>query len=193
MWRVDSLEKKTLILGGLGAGGGGDNRGWNGWMALLTLWTWVCINSRSWWWTGRPGMLQFTGSQRVRHDWATELNWIELNVPITVTNNHCHPQPQNERESSSWQFHWPVSLWHPQILEFGGVWASQKTLELRQFSLWSSHSLWSDSKKTPPDHHRALGACAQKSLVDRQSMRLQATVHGTSGYSPWQSWIWLRD
>ena len=45
-------------------------------MASLTRWTWVWVNSRSWWWTGRPGVLQFTGSQRVGHNWATELNWI---------------------------------------------------------------------------------------------------------------------
>ena len=43
----------------------------------LTQWTWVWVNSGSWWWTGRPGVLRFTGSQRVRHDWATELNWTE--------------------------------------------------------------------------------------------------------------------
>ena len=64
---------------GLGAGGGGDNRGWDGWMASPTQWAWVWVNSVSWCWTGRPGMLQFMGSQRVRHDWATELNWTELN------------------------------------------------------------------------------------------------------------------
>ena len=74
MWRVDSLEK-TLMLGGLGAGGEGDDRGWDGWMASPTQWTWVWVNSRRWWWTGRPGVLWFMGSQRVRHDWATELNW----------------------------------------------------------------------------------------------------------------------
>ena len=59
----------------LKVGGEGDDRGWVGWMASLTWWTWVWVNSRSWWWTGRPGMLQFMGSQRVGHDWATELNW----------------------------------------------------------------------------------------------------------------------
>ena len=59
----------------LGAGGEGDNRGWDGWMASPTRWTWVWVNSGSWWWTGRPGVLRFMGSQRVRHDWATELNW----------------------------------------------------------------------------------------------------------------------
>ena len=62
---------------GLGAGGEGDNRGWDGWMASPTWWTWVWVNSESWWWTGRPGVLRFMGLQRVRHDWATELNWIQ--------------------------------------------------------------------------------------------------------------------
>ena len=67
---------------GLGAGGEGDNRGWDGWMASLTQWTWVWVNSGSWWWTGRPGVLQSMGSQRVRHDWATELNWTDAHVWI---------------------------------------------------------------------------------------------------------------
>ena len=82
MRRVDSLEK-TLMLGGIG-----DRRrrgqqrmrwldGIAGWMASLTRWMWVWVNSRSWWWTGRPGVLRFMGSQRVGHNWATELNWTE--------------------------------------------------------------------------------------------------------------------
>ena len=62
---------------GLGEGGEGDDRGWDGWMASPTRWTWVWVNSRSWWWTERPGVLLFMGSQRVRHDWVTELNWTE--------------------------------------------------------------------------------------------------------------------
>ena len=55
----------------------GDDRGWDGRMASPTQWTWVRVNSGSWWWTGRPGVLRFMGSQRVRHDWATELNWTK--------------------------------------------------------------------------------------------------------------------
>ena len=74
MWRTDSLEK-TLMLGKIEGGGEGDDRGWEGWMASQTQWTWVWVNSRSWWWTGRPGVLQSLGSQRVTHNWATELNW----------------------------------------------------------------------------------------------------------------------
>ena len=68
--------KRLWCWEGLGAGGEGDDRGWEGWMASLTRCTWVWMNSRRWWWTGRPGVLQFMGSQRVRH-WVTELNWTE--------------------------------------------------------------------------------------------------------------------
>ena len=62
----------------LGAGGKGDDRGWDGWMASPTRWTWVWVNSGSWWWTGRPGVLQFMGLQRVGHSWVTELNWRDV-------------------------------------------------------------------------------------------------------------------
>ena len=84
MQRADSFEK-TLMLGKiegthlkrpwcwgrLKAGGEGDDRGWDGWMVSPTQWTWVWVNSGSWWWTGRPDLLLFMGSQRVGHDWAT--------------------------------------------------------------------------------------------------------------------------
>ena len=71
------LTGKDWCWEGLGAGGEGDDRGWDGWMASLTWWTWVWVNPGSWSWTGRPGMLQPTRWQRVRHDWATELNWSD--------------------------------------------------------------------------------------------------------------------
>ena len=70
MQRTYSLERLKT--------GEGDNREWDGWMASETWWTWVWVSSRSWCWTGKPGMLQSMGSQRVRHDWATELNWTEM-------------------------------------------------------------------------------------------------------------------
>ena len=68
-----------------GAGREGDDRGWDDWMASPTLWAWVWVNSGSWWWTGRPGMLRFMGSQSVGHDWAIELNWTECTPEINVT------------------------------------------------------------------------------------------------------------
>ena len=60
----------------LKAGGEGDDKGWNSWMASLTWWTWIWSSSAGWWWTGKPGVLRSMGSQRVRHDWVTELNWV---------------------------------------------------------------------------------------------------------------------
>ena len=69
--------KRLWCWEGLGAGGG-DNRGWDGWMASLTRCTWVWVNSGSWWWTRRSGMLWFIGSQRVGHEWETELNWYYI-------------------------------------------------------------------------------------------------------------------
>ena len=83
MQRADSLEK-PLMLERLRSGGEGDNRGWDSWMASVTQWTWVWVDSRSWWWTGRPGMLRFTGSQRVRHDWPTQLNWTQYMLKLLL-------------------------------------------------------------------------------------------------------------
>ena len=74
--------KRLWCWEGLGAGGEGDDRGWDGWMASLTRWTWVWVNSESWWGTGRPGVLQFMGSRRVGHDWATELNWTVIKLAL---------------------------------------------------------------------------------------------------------------
>ena len=67
--------KRLWCWEGFRAGGEGDDRGGDGWMASTTWWTWVWVNSGSWWWTERPGVLRFMGSQRVGHNWATELNW----------------------------------------------------------------------------------------------------------------------
>ena len=78
IWQVDSYWKRLWWWERLGAGGQGDDRGWDGWIASVTRWTWVWVNSGRWWWTGRPGVLRFKGSQRVGHDWATELNWTIL-------------------------------------------------------------------------------------------------------------------
>ena len=71
MQRANSLEK-TLMLEKI------EGRRRRGWMTLPTQWTWVWVNSGSWWWTGRPGVLRFMGSQSVWYDWVTELNWAAL-------------------------------------------------------------------------------------------------------------------
>ena len=79
--------KRLWCWDGLGAGGEGDNRGWDGWMASLTPWTWVWVNSGSLWWTGRPGVLWYMGSQRVALDWATELNWTDNWITLLYSRN----------------------------------------------------------------------------------------------------------
>ena len=68
------------------------------WLALLPQWTWVWVNSGSWWWTGRPGVLRFMGSQRVGHDWATELNWTEPLPACSISHSPvCSPKRGNSR------------------------------------------------------------------------------------------------
>ena len=105
MQRVDSLEK-TVMLGGIGDRRRGD-RGWGGWMASLTRWAWVWINSRIWWWTWRPGLLRFMGSQRDRHDWATELNWLKKQCksnPEGVWEQRRKPKVQAPRSQNKINF-----------------------------------------------------------------------------------------
>ena len=79
----------------LKAGEEADGRGWDGWMTSPTQWTWVWGNFGSWWWTGRPGMLWSMGSQRVRHDWVTELNWLSVR---NLTVSSLLSPVENERE-----------------------------------------------------------------------------------------------
>ena len=88
-----TLWKRPWCWERLKVGGEGDDRGWDGWMASPTQWTWVWVNSGSWWWTGRPGVLQSMGSQRVKHDRVTELS------------EHCSQQKYNwQTFSINWQF-----------------------------------------------------------------------------------------
>ena len=96
--------KRPWYWEGLGAGGEGDDRGWDGWMASPTRWTWVWVNSGSWWWTGRPGVLRFMGSQGVGPAWATELNWTELRKEFirNVLTSLYYAFHQNVFLSSRW-------------------------------------------------------------------------------------------
>ena len=77
MWRLTHW-KRPWYWERLKAGGEGDDRGWDGWMASLTWWTWIWAGSGSWWWAGKPGVLQSTGLQRIGHNWMTELNWCSI-------------------------------------------------------------------------------------------------------------------
>ena len=82
MWRIDSLEK-TLMLGKTE---GRRKRWWQRmrWLNGITNWIWVWVSSGSWWWTGKPRVLQSMGSQRIRHDWPTELNWTDTLFSIII-------------------------------------------------------------------------------------------------------------
>ena len=77
----------------LRVGGEGDDKGWDGWMASLTQWTWVCVSFRSWWWTGRPAVLQCMGLQRVEHNWATKLK-LTCQLPLKTAVPLRLPWPQ---------------------------------------------------------------------------------------------------
>ena len=134
MQRVDSLEK-TLMLRGIGGGGGGDNRGWDGWMASLTRWTWVWVNPGSWWWTGRPGVLPFMGLQRVGHDWVTELTQLNctngLPCGLSGEESTCSAELQETRVwylglkdplEESMATHFSILAWRiPWTEEFGKI------------------------------------------------------------------------
>ena len=103
MWRTDSLER-PWCWERLKVGGKGVKRGWDAWMASPTQWTWVWVNSRSWRWTGRPGVLQSMGSQRVRHDWATELNCKIVTAWVRV--NHSQASGDGIRTTIGQQIWW---------------------------------------------------------------------------------------
>ena len=104
-WPPDGEElthwKRPWCWEGLGAEGKGDDRGWDGWMASPTRWMWVWVMSGRWWWTGRPGVLQFMGSQRVGHNWATELNWTQPNTLVGVTSSLYHVQSGAPRSDTN--------------------------------------------------------------------------------------------
>ena len=85
--RAVKLKKKKKRLR---AGGEGDDRRWDGWTASPPRWTWVWVDSGSWWWTGRPGVLRFMGLQRVGHDWVTELNWKLFSIIIVMADKAHH-------------------------------------------------------------------------------------------------------
>ena len=102
---------RSFYIIGLGARGEGDDRGWDGWMASLTRWTWVSENSRSWWWTGRPGVPRFMGSQRVGYDWATDLIWYYRMFPWWLKGKESLGQEdplEKEIATCSWILAWRI-------------------------------------------------------------------------------------
>ena len=96
--------KRLRCWEGLGAGGEGEDRGWDGCMASPTWWTWIWVTSGSWWWTVRPGVLQFMGLQRVGHDRATEMNWNELKayLPLSLCLSFLHTHTHTPYPTRLW-------------------------------------------------------------------------------------------
>ena len=119
--------QRPWCWGRLRAGGEGDDRRWDGWTASPTQWTWVWVNSGSWWWTGRPGVLQFMGSQRVRHDWATEHIFIYKIYEILTC--RC------------WAVHW-ISVFHSVGLNSSWKMTAYQGLNfLVSFAVRASHTM----------------------------------------------------
>ena len=104
LWPPDAknwLIRRPWCWERLKAGGEGDKRGWDGWIASPTGWTWV--SSGSWWWTGKPGGLQSMGSQRVKHNWVTKLNWCTCPLPLEPPSHlPPHPNPLGHHKAPGW-------------------------------------------------------------------------------------------
>ena len=128
MWRVDSLEK-ILMLGKTEGWRRGDGTGWDGWMISPTWWPWVWVSSRSWWWTGRPVMLQSMGLQRAGHDWTTELNWfLSLSCQSSVMSDIFI-----EILATLWSLHFALFIPVSHLLKM--------TLQYLGHLMWRAHSL----------------------------------------------------
>ena len=128
MQRVDSLEK-TLMLGKTEGWRRGDGTGWGGWMISPTWWPWVWVSSRSWWWTGRPVMLQSMGLQRAGHDWTTELNWfLSLSCQSSVMSDIFI-----EILATLWSLHFALFIPVSHLLKM--------TLQYLGHLMWRAHSL----------------------------------------------------
>ena len=136
--------KRPWCWEGLGAGGEGDDRGWDGWMASPTWWTWVWVNSRSWWWTGRPGVLWFMGSQRVGHNWVTELNW-------TVTLKFL--------EARTWAVAYPA--------QFSGPWVQCVPPGNVRRNQWGLCLAFLCEQKVPQSFPSARGCWAKNTLLKK--------------------------
>ena len=156
------IHWKRLWCWGRLKAGEGDDRGWDGWMASPTRWRWVWVNSGNWWWTGKPGVLQSMGSQRARHDWATELTYLthlilayiiihlwsrySINVIIILQDTETH------RGSIVYLMS-----------------ECDRTVQQREFKLWQSYS-------KPLELHTPSCTCTEHTYRDRVLSNLNKIV-----------------
>ena len=174
MRRTDSLEK-SLMVGKLKAGGEGDDRGWDGWMASLTWWTWVWVSSGSWWRTRKPGMLQSMGSQRIGHDWATELNWSLHVVMIFSLTMRTSILPATFKYAI--QYCYGQSSWSPE-------W------EMHYPGATSQMGAWPALRSIPPSHAEI---CSQCSLTPIPLLECPPTLeHAVQTMQAWGGILALR-
>ena len=183
----------------LRAGGEGDNRGWDGWMAPLTQWTWVWVSSGSWWWTGRPGVLQSMVLQRVGHDWATEptesmlpmflapASWAYLNLFIyylfvclfigSTTGLLGSQFPNQELNLGPWQ-------WKPGILTTGPLRTPLKFLYIPM-----CYVPWKDRGQKVNSYTQEEGLCPRSWKIGGGGAR-KGHLMKKWGVGFWQSVSW---
>ena len=102
------IGKRPWCWERLRAGGEGNDKGWDGCMASPTLWTWVWVRPGSWWWTGRPGVLQSKGSQRVEHDWV---NWTEYIVHACSQFKYYYSHSTDETDTKGQEIYLRLHSW----------------------------------------------------------------------------------
>ena len=137
MGRADNW-KRPWSWERLKAGGEGDNRGWDVAMPSPNQWTWVCVNSRIWWWTGKPGALWSMGSQGVGHDWEAELNWAEC-IPYLSQDRHASLAPVHTLTAIVHR--WPTSSLQTSLQSTGVCWEHKPTENFSQVQAVTFH-MW---------------------------------------------------
>ena len=141
------------------------DRGWDGWMASLTRWTWVWVNSGSGWWTGRPGVLQLMGSQRVGHDWVTELNWTEAETKEKLNSLLMKVEKESEKAGSK------LNIWKMKFMASFPITSWQidgETAETARDSLFLGSQITADGDWSHKIQRRL--------LLGRKAMSIQESI-----------------
>ena len=180
MRKADSFER-PWCWERLKTRGKGDDRGLDGWIASLTQWTWVWVNSGSWWWTGRPGVLQFMGSQRVGHEW---LNWTELRLHFHFPFLLPSCWPSSQARACPWEqvACCVASCWVKHVVYT--LVASHFTLETvitRSWTVESDHSLGA-ANLSGVLHTKLVIACTHDWLQIGQDIDCLSSLADQAGY-----------